>query len=97
MFWRLKSFVALRQVIGVEYELLLQRRLAGRGVPFESEDELRSLGLTKTPDVRLGLPVGVQDPRSGQWREVNWIDSKALFGDKVRRVQSARAATGHAV
>ena len=53
----------------------------GRGVAFESEDELRTLGLAKTPDVRLGIPLGVRDPRSGEWREVNWIDSKAMFGD----------------
>ena len=54
----------------------------GREVPYESEDDLRAQGLAKTPDVRLGLPIGVFDRRAGAWREVNWVDSKAMFGDR---------------
>jgi hypothetical protein len=42
----------------------------------------REKGLSKTPDVRLLLPIGVPDPESGELRVVNWIDSKAMFGDR---------------
>jgi hypothetical protein len=70
-----------RHRVGVAYEQLLQARLVAQGLPFESEDELREQGLAKTPDVRLSIPVGVRDPKTHQWREVNWVDSKALFGD----------------
>jgi len=70
-----------RHRVGVAYEALLQDRLMEKGLPFESEDELREQGLAKTPDVRLSIPVGVRDPSTRQWREVNWVDSKALFGD----------------
>lgn len=70
-----------RHRVGVAYEELLQARLVAKGLPFESEDELREQGLAKTPDVRLSIPVGVRDPKTHQWREVNWVDSKALFGD----------------
>jgi len=120
-----------RRIVGVEYEALLQRRLSNRGVPFQTEDDLRLEGHSKTPDVRLALPVGVFEPlrdtapdpsadqaadpaaaaamplgssssssllprgsepplspregptsAAGQWREVNWVDSKALFGNR---------------
>lgn len=73
----------VRRIVGAEYELLLQRKLRGRRVPYESEDELRVRGLAKTPDVRFLIPLGVRDPRSGAWCEVNWIDSKAMFGDPL--------------
>lgn len=42
---------------------------------------LREKGLSKTPDVRLLLPIGVHD-QQGVLRVVNWIDSKAMFGDR---------------
>ena len=57
----------VRRIVGAEYELLLQRKLRGRRVPYESEDELRVRGLAKTPDVRFLIPLGVRDPRSGAW------------------------------
>lgn len=38
--------------------------------------------MSKTPDVRLLLPIGVLDPATGRLRVVNWIDSKAMFGDR---------------
>lgn len=39
-----------------------------------------SKGWAKTPDVKLKLPIGVVDG-AGKARVVNWIDSKAMFGD----------------
>ncbi|KAE8970666.1 hypothetical protein PR003_g26026 [Phytophthora rubi] len=72
----------IRHNMGVEYEYLLLETLRNRQLVFESEDVLREKGLSKTPDVRLLLPIGVKDPKSGQLHVVNWIDSKAMFGDR---------------
>ncbi|KAG7380332.1 hypothetical protein PHYPSEUDO_007304 [Phytophthora pseudosyringae] len=72
----------IRHNMGVEYEYLLLESLRNRQLVFESEDMLREKGLSKTPDVRLLLPIGVKDPKSGQLHVVNWIDSKAMFGDR---------------
>ncbi|TYZ61204.1 hypothetical protein PybrP1_005957 [[Pythium] brassicae (nom. inval.)] len=72
----------IRHNLGVEYEYVLLETLRNRRLVFESEDVLREKGLAKTPDVRLLLPVGVRDPRTGELRVVHWIDSKAMFGDR---------------
>lgn len=71
----------VREVIGREYEVLLQRCVMQLGVPFDTEDDLAVLGHAKTPDMWLKIPMAVRDERSGQWRHVCWIDSKAMFGD----------------
>lgn len=42
---------------------------------------LRAKGLSKTPDVRLLVPIGVYDQQH-VLHVVNWIDSKAMFGDR---------------
>lgn len=71
----------IRHTMGVEYEYLLLETLRNRQLVYESEDVLRERGLSKTPDVRLLLPFGVRD-QHGDLRVVNWIDSKAMFGDR---------------
>lgn len=68
--------------MGAEYEYLLLETLRNRQLVYESEDTLREKGLSKTPDVRLLLPIGVKNPKTGQLQVVNWIDSKAMFGDR---------------
>ncbi|CAI5724460.1 hypothetical protein KXD40_000941 [Peronospora effusa] len=72
----------IRHNMGVEYEYLLLETLRNRQLVFESEDMLREKGLSKTPDVRLLVPIGVKDSKHGQLHVVNWIDSKAMFGDR---------------
>mmetsp|Transcript_31129 Transcript_31129/g.69187 ORF Transcript_31129/g.69187 Transcript_31129/m.69187 type:complete len:297 (-) Transcript_31129:238-1128(-) len=77
-----------KQATGLEYEMLLMKRLSDIGVPFWTEDDLRAQGFYKTPDVWLQVPIAVRpsagdDMRGGAaaWRTVTWIDSKATFGD----------------
>ena len=54
-----------------------------KGIPFETEAQLRELGTSKTPDVLFSSPLGVETPRSddegSEWKVVCWIDSKVRF------------------
>jgi hypothetical protein len=56
--------------------MLLYEKLRELGISYQSEDDLRAAGFSKTPDVKLDAPIGVRG------RMVNWIDSKASFGDE---------------
>jgi hypothetical protein len=50
------------------------------GIPFETEAQLRDRGTSRTPDVLLSAPVGIEVPRKDgdgtEWKVVCWIDSK---------------------
>ncbi|XP_043224008.1 CDAN1-interacting nuclease 1-like [Amphibalanus amphitrite] len=65
----------IKLTVGLEYELRLKKQLTLMGVPFLDEEDLRRRGQDKTPDVLLDVPIAV----SGC--VVNWIESKASFGD----------------
>jgi hypothetical protein len=69
-----------RNEVGVEYEFILEQVLRAKDIPFESEEQLRKRGTSRTPDVLLSCPVGVWRPKrhgAGQeWAVVCWIDSK---------------------
>lgn len=67
----------IKHSIGQEYELCLQRMVRNANIPFKDEEQLRTCGYDKTPDVKLELPVAVDG------FVVNWIESKALFGDEA--------------
>lgn len=58
------------------YESRLYSLLKDLGIAFETEDDLREAGFSKTPDAKLLVPIGVRG------RVVTWIDSKASFGDE---------------
>lgn len=62
--------------IGLEYELRLERELRLMNITFSDENILRSRGYDKTPDFKLDVPIAVDG------FIVNWIESKALFGDE---------------
>nr|SVE88778.1 EOG090X0A0V [Daphnia sinensis]SVE90022.1 EOG090X0A0V [Daphnia sinensis]SVE90651.1 EOG090X0A0V [Daphnia sinensis] len=67
---------ATKQSRGYEYEIYLRMELENCKVSFLHEDHLRMKGYDKTPDIKLEIPVAVD----GQ--VINWIESKALFGDE---------------
>lgn len=73
----------IRRVTGIEYEAYLCRQLQELGIPFQTENALRAAGFSKTPDVKLEVPIGVKG------RVVNWIDSKASFGDEYSHKNQA--------
>ena len=64
-----------RREAGLEYERILEEALRDIGAEFETETDLRAEGASRTPDVRLKVPISV----SG--RTIHWIDSKASFCD----------------
>ncbi|KAL4721173.1 hypothetical protein ACJJTC_016855 [Scirpophaga incertulas] len=65
----------IKQSIGLEYELRLERELRLMNITFSDENILRSRGYDKTPDYKLDVPIAVDG------FIVNWVESKALFGD----------------
>lgn len=72
---------AKRQQIGVEHELKLNQMLTDAGIAFWTEEDLRNKGFYKTPDAKLQVPIAVRG------HAVNWIDSKATFGDPRSHVE----------
>ena len=66
---------SIKHSIGEEHEQKLKDILTQRNIPFTDEHVLRSLGYDKTPDIKLEVPISVDGCI------INWIESKALFGD----------------
>ncbi|XP_026286822.1 CDAN1-interacting nuclease 1 [Frankliniella occidentalis] len=62
--------------LGQEFELKLQRIAKDLKLAFRGEEHLRLKGFDKTPDLKLDIPIAVDG------FIVNWIESKALFGDE---------------
>lgn len=59
---------------------MLNELLRSKHMCFETEEELRKKGKPKTPDVLFLIPMGLPD-FGAEGHVVNWIDSKAMFGD----------------
>ncbi|XP_069682201.1 CDAN1-interacting nuclease 1 isoform X2 [Periplaneta americana] len=66
----------IKHSLGQEYELRLQRMVKDLNLAFRDEEHLRKHGYDKTPDIKLEIPIAVDG------FIVNWIESKALFGDE---------------
>mmetsp|Transcript_36937 Transcript_36937/g.37241 ORF Transcript_36937/g.37241 Transcript_36937/m.37241 type:complete len:260 (-) Transcript_36937:731-1510(-) len=49
-------------VMGFEHELMLEQSLLAMGIPFETEEQLRMRGTSKTPDILFSCPMGVKVP-----------------------------------
>lgn len=61
--------------MGQQYEIKLHKEVIQLGLAFRDEEDLRKYGYDKTPDVKLEVPIAVDG------FVINWIESKALFGD----------------
>ncbi|XP_064622730.1 CDAN1-interacting nuclease 1-like [Lineus longissimus] len=68
---------SIRHSIGHEYEFLLKKKVDEKGLSYLDEDQMRARGYDKTPDVKLEVPISIDG------HVVNWIESKASFGDEV--------------
>ena len=66
---------AIKQSIGEEHEQKIKDLLTELDIPFADEHDMRSQGYDKTPDIKLEVPIAVDG------FIINWIESKALFGD----------------
>lgn len=71
-----------RQNAGLEKESVLREHLNAVGIEYWTEDDLRVDGHFKTPDIRLVVPIAVQG------NVVQWIDSKATFGDEQQHKEN---------
>jgi len=88
------DFDRVRNVIGSEGEYLLERSLSTLEISFQPERELRDLGMSKTPDIRLDIPIGMVGPQ-GEARAIHWIDCKAMFGDPPTHRQNKPQLEGY--
>ncbi|TMW49597.1 hypothetical protein DOY81_005340 [Sarcophaga bullata] len=64
-----------RRAMGEEYEFKLKHMANEAGMHFYDENDLRRLGYDKTPDIKMILPFLYKG------EVINWIESKADFGD----------------
>lgn len=67
----------VRNLIGIEHEMKLEKLLTDRNISFVKENVLRERGYDKTPDFMLEVPICLKDGTV-----ICWIDSKATFGDE---------------
>ncbi|XP_022257844.1 uncharacterized protein C15orf41 homolog isoform X1 [Limulus polyphemus] len=67
---------AVKHAVGLEFEQKLKEELQRLGIAFVDESILREKGYDKTPDTKLEVPVAIDG------HVVNWIESKASFGDE---------------
>ncbi|KAL5009228.1 hypothetical protein ScPMuIL_014809 [Solemya velum] len=66
----------IKRSIGHEYEFNLEYQLDLLGLSYIGENEMRKQGYDKTPDVKFEIPIAVDG------YVINWIESKASFGDE---------------
>uniref|UniRef100_A0A0A1WNP0 CDAN1-interacting nuclease 1 n=1 Tax=Zeugodacus cucurbitae TaxID=28588 RepID=A0A0A1WNP0_ZEUCU len=64
-----------RRILGEEYEFKLKQMATAANMHYYDENDLRRLGYDKTPDIKMIVPFLYKG------EVVNWIESKATFGD----------------
>lgn len=74
----------IRNSVGQKYEKKLKDELIKLGITFIDEKQLRERGYDKTPDVKLDIPIAFES------HVINWIESKASFGDEDRHREYLR-------
>ncbi|XP_055609322.1 CDAN1-interacting nuclease 1 [Uranotaenia lowii] len=74
----------IRRCIGEEYEVRLKQIAKDMGLVFYDEGDLRRTGYDKTPDLKLAIPCLYKG------RIINWIESKASFGDMGLHLKYAK-------
>mmetsp|Transcript_32486 Transcript_32486/g.71310 ORF Transcript_32486/g.71310 Transcript_32486/m.71310 type:complete len:388 (+) Transcript_32486:41-1204(+) len=57
-----------RHSVGLEHEEILEKALEAMKIPFETENDLRIKGTSRTPDVLLSCPVGMKVPKRSSTR-----------------------------
>ncbi|KAK3608617.1 hypothetical protein CHS0354_042615 [Potamilus streckersoni] len=67
---------SIKHSFGHEYEFKLKRTLDKFGLSYIGEEQMRAKGYDKTPDIKLEVPIAVDG------HVINWIESKASFGDE---------------
>ncbi|CAG9858095.1 unnamed protein product [Phyllotreta striolata] len=65
----------MKSSLGQQYEIRLNREATELGLGFRDEEHLRKHGYDKTPDCKLEVPICIKG------FIINWIESKALFGE----------------
>jgi len=70
------SSESIKTAVGYDYEKKAKRALEEIGLSYRDEHELRAKGYDKTPDIKLDIPFAYNG------HVINWIESKALFGDE---------------
>lgn len=70
------SSECIKCAIGNDYENQAKRSLERLGIAYQDEHDLRAKGYDKTPDIKLDIPFAYNG------YVINWIESKALFGDE---------------
>lgn len=70
------SSECIKSAIGYDYEKKAKKALEALGLSYQDEHDLRAKGYDKTPDIKLDIPFAYNG------HVINWIESKALFGDQ---------------
>ena len=68
---------AIKGSVGEEHEQKIKDILKEKDIPYCDEHVLRGQGYDKTPDIKLEIPLALEEGG----HIINWIESKALFGD----------------
>ena len=66
--------------ISLLFVLVFLHHYFSTDIPFENEEQLRDRGTSRTPDVLLSTPLGIEVPKKNgngaEWKIICWIDSK---------------------